>query len=131
MARRLLCLCSLWDEVVIRCTHAQSTVNSDRLMTLSGIAKEVQTMIGDEYKAGLWRRHMIHQLLWDVAGRSQAPSAYPYAFLVLGVRGWEDLPSLSLFHEEMIEIYWLRYTTYKLYRLLRILQDKFYRAQCR
>jgi hypothetical protein len=76
MARRLLCLYSLWDEVVIRCTHAQSTVSSDKLMTLSRIAKEVQTMIGDEYKAGLWRRHMIHQLLWDVAGRSQAPSAY-------------------------------------------------------
>ena len=76
MARRLLCLYSLWDEVVIRYTHAQLTVSSDKLVALSGIAKEVQTMIGDEYKAGLWRRHMVHQLLWCVAGESLAPPAY-------------------------------------------------------
>jgi hypothetical protein len=76
MTRRLLCLYSLWDEIVIHYTHAQLTVSSDKLMALSGIAKEVQTMIGDEYKAGIWRQHIIHQLLWGIAGRSLRPPAY-------------------------------------------------------
>jgi hypothetical protein len=76
MAHTLLCLYSLWDEVVICYTHVQLTVSSEKLVALSGIAKEVQTMIGDEYNAGLWRRHMLHQLLWGITGRSLPPPAY-------------------------------------------------------
>jgi hypothetical protein len=49
-------------------SHCNLTKEEDKLITISGIAKRIMRLIPskDEYVAGLWRRVLPSQLLWDV-----------------------------------------------------------------
>lgn len=69
-----------WSQIVCNYSDCDLTQLRDKLIALSGIAKEVQKLVKDEYLAGLWRDTLVHDLQWDVreeARRSQnyrAPS---------------------------------------------------------
>ncbi|KAF4633853.1 hypothetical protein G7Y89_g4264 [Cudoniella acicularis] len=57
-----------WFELVAMYTSAQMTQSSDRLVGILGIAKGIQ---GDknqsEYLAGLWKHHLLLDMLWHLA----------------------------------------------------------------
>jgi hypothetical protein len=53
MSSKDITVYSLWDTIVIRYTKANLVVALDKLVALSGVAKETQMMMGDEYMARL------------------------------------------------------------------------------
>ncbi|KAL8946878.1 MAG: hypothetical protein Q9222_006783 [Ikaeria aurantiellina] len=68
----------LWNKIVAAYTAGELTVASDKLVAISGLAKRMQTMLQDEYLAGLWKGTLSSDLLWRVTGGKRAdglPSA--------------------------------------------------------
>lgn len=55
-----------WDGIVDVYTRSSLTRQEDKLIALSGMAKEMSLLLNDEYLAGLWKKHLAHQLLWSV-----------------------------------------------------------------
>jgi len=58
----------IWTIILRQYTRGDLTKPRDKLAAIAGIAKQMQTYFqgDDEYVAGLWKRHLIHQLLWQV-----------------------------------------------------------------
>ncbi|KAL9123600.1 MAG: hypothetical protein Q9217_006983 [Psora testacea] len=56
-----------WDGVVDIYTRSALTEGGDKLIALSGVAKEMQSLLQDRYLAGLWERYLGEQLLWWVS----------------------------------------------------------------
>ncbi|KAK8015073.1 HET-domain-containing protein [Apiospora arundinis] len=57
---------ALWDEVVRQFSKGQLTFPEDKLVAVSGLASRMHKHIQSDYLAGLWRKHLPHQLLWKV-----------------------------------------------------------------
>lgn len=57
---------SVWDRIVSMYTSGALTYAADKLVALSGMAFKVHEHTGCEYLAGLWRKHLAYQLLWQV-----------------------------------------------------------------
>lgn len=55
-----------WMFVVERYTARKLTKEHDKLPALSGLAKSIAELTGEQYCAGLWRSHIIMGLCWDV-----------------------------------------------------------------
>ena len=55
-----------WWKIVETYSQCNLARAGDKLVAISGLAKEVYTALGrhDEYLAGLWRRNILSQLLW-------------------------------------------------------------------
>ena len=56
----------LWKRTVEVYSRTRLTVSRDKLIALSGIAQEFSEKIQSKYVAGLWRKHLESQLLWQV-----------------------------------------------------------------
>lgn len=56
----------LWRSIVETYTKCLLTNSQDKLVAISAIARQFQPILKDEYKAGLWRRHLAQHLLWKV-----------------------------------------------------------------
>ena len=54
----------VWNKIVLTYTKCALTKEKDRLVAISAVAKQIQSMTKDEYLAGLWRRHLEYNLLW-------------------------------------------------------------------
>lgn len=54
----------LWSEIVETYSRAHLTFRKDKLIALSGIAREVGHLLKSEYVAGLWQCHLPYSLLW-------------------------------------------------------------------
>ncbi|OTA93505.1 hypothetical protein M434DRAFT_39704, partial [Hypoxylon sp. CO27-5] len=54
-----------WDKLV--CIYAQRTLTypEDKFPAISGIGQLVHKQTGWRYLAGLWKEHLIYQLLWE------------------------------------------------------------------
>lgn len=57
-----------WDNIVDAYTRASLSVQSDKLVALSGVAKEMEAIMQDHYVAGMWFRRLEYGLLWRVLG---------------------------------------------------------------
>lgn len=57
---------TLWEELVHRYIKRRLTFFSDKLPALSGIAKQMQPLLGPGYFAGLWEQDLLHGLFWEV-----------------------------------------------------------------
>ena len=55
-----------WEELVQRYSKRRLTFPSDKLPALSGIAKQLQPLLGPGYFAGLWEQDLLHGLFWEV-----------------------------------------------------------------
>jgi Heterokaryon incompatibility protein (HET) len=67
-----------WMEMVSKCTKRKITNESDRLPTLSGLARCLQEQGFGKYLAGLWMEHLPAQLLWCTYYGDQARRASTY-----------------------------------------------------
>ncbi|OAQ60664.1 heterokaryon incompatibility protein [Pochonia chlamydosporia 170] len=56
----------LWPPIVEKYTACSLTFPNDKLVALSGIAKVLRPILQDEYVAGMWRRYLACELLWNV-----------------------------------------------------------------
>ncbi|RSL74999.1 hypothetical protein CEP51_011277 [Fusarium floridanum] len=59
-------LCQHWQKTVMQYTKLRITYSSDKLPALSGCAKDIGRITGDEFLAGLWRESFAEGLLWVV-----------------------------------------------------------------
>ncbi|KAK7976530.1 hypothetical protein PG989_014993 [Apiospora arundinis] len=57
----------LWSEIVHQFSKGQLTFAEDKLVAVSGLASRMHKHIRSDYLAGLWRKHLPHQLLWTVS----------------------------------------------------------------
>lgn len=72
-------LADMWPTVIELYTRAKLTYSDDKLVAISGIAKEAQNESGDQYFAGFWRRNMEFQLYWrpcEVESLQPRPQTY-------------------------------------------------------
>ena len=56
----------IWSRIVEIYSKTDLTFAKDKLVALSGIARKMSGLIGDEYIAGLWSKYLPSQLLWRV-----------------------------------------------------------------
>ena len=56
----------VWMPIVTSYSMGALTKFSDKCVALSGIANEVQSLFGERYIAGLWRKTFESQMLWSV-----------------------------------------------------------------
>lgn len=66
----------LWNVIVQTCAKCLLTKNTDKLIAISPIAKQFQSILKDDYNAGVWRRHLAQHLLWNVSSE-QTPVRSP------------------------------------------------------
>ena len=67
-----------WSELVRMYTRGRLTYSSDKLLAMSGLARQYMTrnrLRDPDYIAGLWRPQLPHALLWRVE-EGRAPSKY-------------------------------------------------------
>jgi Heterokaryon incompatibility protein (HET) len=55
----------IWGKMVADYNRKALTRSSDKLIAISGLAKVMQNLLKDELVAGLWKRHILQQLLWS------------------------------------------------------------------
>lgn len=53
-----------WNALIEDYSKRSLTKSEDKLVAVSGLAKIFQQGIGGEYIAGLWRKHLVEQLMW-------------------------------------------------------------------
>jgi hypothetical protein len=78
---------ALWDKITESYAQCELTRASDRLVAISGIAKELRSTWGDDYLAGLWKGELPGCLIWaysNVVGSLERPDRYRCKPLVSG-----------------------------------------------
>jgi len=67
-----------WRSIISGYAKTSLTQDGDRLIALSGVANSFQTILQDEYLAGLWRKTILYDLAWTVidSSISKRPAAY-------------------------------------------------------
>jgi hypothetical protein len=55
-----------WCEIIQLYSRARLTYSKDKLVALSGVARQFQNVTGDQYVAGLWRSGLEVYLCWRV-----------------------------------------------------------------
>lgn len=55
---------SMWSWIVTTYSGCKLTYANDKLIAISGVAREIQQQTHDSYVAGLWRNDMEAQLCW-------------------------------------------------------------------
>jgi hypothetical protein len=59
----------VWHQILSAYRKCDLSNSEDKLIAISGIVKVMQKQLdGDEYLAGLWRRHLVPELLWYCVG---------------------------------------------------------------
>ena len=69
---------TVWTSIVYMYTYGRLSRESDKLVAISGLAATLQTCIGGEYLAGLWKKHLAGQLLWCVGATVQSTRPQSY-----------------------------------------------------
>lgn len=54
-----------WSTIVRQYSECSLTFGTDKLVALSGIAKQVRAALKDTYVAGMWRKRLELQLFWS------------------------------------------------------------------
>lgn len=98
-----------WHKIVEAYSGCKLTRAEDKLVAISGLAKRVQSFLGDEYLAGLWKKALLYGPLWrarwedlkEEHASSQAPtwswaSVEGFIFYDDLMIPWDDEEHLSI-----------------------------------
>lgn len=55
-----------WNKIVKHYSSSDLTFDSDKLIAVSGLARQLKPIMNSDYHAGLWQDHLTHQLSWSV-----------------------------------------------------------------
>jgi hypothetical protein len=89
-----------WRTIVSLYSTGELSYSHDKLVALSGLAREIKKSIGSQYLVGLWRSFLEYQLLWAFedqmnVGLPEPQNKTPYARLLeteeLTREHWQDL----------------------------------------
>ena len=61
-----------WAILVQYYSSCDLTKSEDKLVAISGIVKRLQPLFRTDYLAGLWKDHLLQQLLWHVESHDKA-----------------------------------------------------------
>ena len=56
-----------WPDIVEKYTDTSRTKLEDKLVAISGLAREIESITKDKYCSGIWRKDMVSQLLWRLS----------------------------------------------------------------
>lgn len=62
-----------WLSVIFMYTLRKTSVPSDRLVALAGVAEQFHLVYKDQYLAGLWRKTLLLDLLWKAEAFGRLP----------------------------------------------------------
>ena len=66
-----------WPEIIEKYTDTLLSKPEDKLVAISGLARQVHSITKDKYCAGIWRENLVLQLLWRLQ-RPQHQIELPY-----------------------------------------------------
>ena len=66
-----------WPKIIEKYTDTLMTKLEDKLVAISGLARQVYSVTKDKYCAGIWREDLVTQLLWQLQ-RPQHKLDLPY-----------------------------------------------------
>ena len=69
---------SMWSWIVERYTSSELTYAADKLIAISGLAREIQMQTRDQYVAGMWRKDLEYQLCWYNLVGQECKRVVPY-----------------------------------------------------
>ncbi|CAO2652291.1 Nn.00g005740.m01.CDS01 [Neocucurbitaria sp. VM-36] len=69
---------SMWSWIVERYTSSDLTYAADKLVAISGLARDIQIQTRDQYVAGIWRKDLEFQLCWYNSIGQQCKRVAPY-----------------------------------------------------
>lgn len=66
-----------WDLILQQYTACHLTKGKDKFVALSAVVREFESILGDEYLAGLWEGNLVNGLLWcvGIAGMPDRPNS--------------------------------------------------------
>ncbi|KAG0648996.1 hypothetical protein D0Z07_5001 [Hyphodiscus hymeniophilus] len=67
---------AMWEKIVAWYSCCDLTVETDKLVAISGIAQLISNGTGEEYIAGMWRQNMEYQLCWRPWNKDGAVGIY-------------------------------------------------------
>lgn len=62
-----------WARILDFYTRCNLSVSSNKLVALSGVAKEMEGILKDQYVAGMWLHQLEYGLLWYIIGHFHRP----------------------------------------------------------
>ena len=71
-------LLEVWDSIVTTYTRTDLSFVSDKLIAVSALARQISDIsdIAGEYLGGMWKNHLVGQLLWASTRQSSRASEY-------------------------------------------------------
>lgn len=72
-----------WNWIVFHYSRMKLTMADDKLIALSGLAKDMQNCLNDRYLAGLWERDLAADMMWCIQECKQedsSPSVRPTGY---------------------------------------------------
>jgi hypothetical protein len=67
-----------WQYFLVAYSRYGLTVESDKLVSIAGIAQEVAEKLGDEFLCGLWKSYMLQGLLWRRLPQTKPNNGAPF-----------------------------------------------------
>jgi hypothetical protein len=64
---------AVWFNLAQEYSHCKLTFASDKLVAISGLARMFQAEVKDDYLAGLWKKDLKSQLLWEAVKPDERP----------------------------------------------------------
>ena len=74
----------VWERIVRVFSSGRLSYGTDRLVAVGGLAAAMNVALDDEYLAGIWRKHLLTQLLWY----SPAPNTHQIGGYVAPSWSW-------------------------------------------
>jgi hypothetical protein len=68
----------MWPTLIEMYSECHLTISSDKLVAVSGLARNLQSQTKEQYVAGLWREELELQLCWGVSFERYTQTALPY-----------------------------------------------------
>jgi hypothetical protein len=69
-----------WCQTISIYSKADLTYTSDKMIAISGVARNFQERFPDQYLAGLWKGNLGRQLCWAVQQRDTKPETKPTVY---------------------------------------------------
>lgn len=88
---RYLC----WKAIVSHYSKCNLSVETDKLVAISGIAQRMKKLLGTEYLTGLWRSELEVQLLWEV-DISSSPNSNRSSRYVAPTWSWASINGVRI-----------------------------------
>jgi hypothetical protein len=90
-------LYNFWARLVEYYSRCSLTVESDKLIAISGIAKILQRGLGDKYVAGMWKRSLPRCLLWRLEARESKGTVLPPKSCLAPTWSWASVKGMVEF----------------------------------